>query len=529
MVCYCHPAGVNPVWAGNRPLLTLPSGGRVAVDRALLKLWQLADGRSLDETLAASQVENLGLTVGVTVAALACLADAGLLEREPVLSTPVGMPMSGAVESAPDAVAGPEACAEAEVQATQIPTARETETVSAVVVGYNSREWLAGCFNSLLLQSRPPDEIVFVDNASEDDSAAWTAEHYPQVLQVRLDRLQPLAAAYNRGIEQAVGAYILLLNPDVVLAPDALAVMMEVAQADPNPCAVAAKLRLMWAPAFLNGLGNVVGAWSWGTDSGLGHLDLGQFDDWIETPSVCFAAALAPRSLLIGEGQLDEGFPMYYEDSEWGYRLRLMGNKVLAAPQAVVYHAYSGRVPSGKVDSMAEHKLSRVVYGRLRWAALLLDERNRQRILRNYRLEDRLRMALSRLRGRRDYAQAIRQGWEEYQLHQDEIERRREMIQARRACPDQALFALQQAVPPPSIWRGLPLLTLDAVSVWYGPWLASGAARKLPEWQANPELPLPPSRPPGTIDRAIYILRHEGLAAMLERLAREWLWRAAQP
>ncbi len=516
MVRYHHPDGVSLAWAGNRPLLTLPTGGRVVVDRVLLKLWQLADGRSLDEIRTAAQVGNLAEildgTAGETVAALACLAEAGLLKRE--LGSGV-----------PDRRGRPVCLAEVAAQPAPLVIEGGTATVSVVVVGYNSREWLAGCINSLLSQTRPPDEVIFVDNGSEDGSTAWMVEQYPEVQQVRLDRLFPLAAAYNRGIEQATGTYILLLNPDVILAPEALANLADTLQSASSPGAVAAKLRLMWAPAFLNGLGNIVGAWSWGADSGLGHLDLGQFDDWVEVPSACFAAALVPRSLLSGDGRLDEGFPMYYEDSEWGYRLRLMGYKIYAAPQAVVYHAFSGRVPTGKVDPLAEQKLSRVVFGRLRWAALLLDERNRRRVLRNYRLEDGMRIALAWSRSRPAQARAIRRGRNEYQRCQGEIENRRKVIQARRACPDKALFTLQRAVPPPLIWRGLPLLTLDAV--WYGPWLASGAAREFPEWRANPDLPLPLSRPPGTIDRAIRILRREGLAALLERLAREWLWRAA--
>ncbi len=91
-----------------------------------------------------------------------------------------------------------------------------------------------------------------------------------------------------------MGSTILLLNPDVQVEPDAVAHLVHKAASNPRCAAVAAKLRMLWTPAFLNGLGNQVGAISWGTDIGLGHLDLGQFAGWDEIPSACFAAALIP-------------------------------------------------------------------------------------------------------------------------------------------------------------------------------------------------------------------------------------------
>ncbi len=133
-----------------------------------------------------------------------------------------------------------------------------------------------------LTQNYTPVEIIVVDNASIDGTADWMRENYPAVVLFELTKICSLAKALNMGIQNAAGEFIVLLNPDVKLDNDAIKQMVKVACENPSCAAVAAKLNLLWAPAFLNGLGNMVGAFAWGSDIGLGHLDLGQFDHWRE-------------------------------------------------------------------------------------------------------------------------------------------------------------------------------------------------------------------------------------------------------
>ncbi len=494
MFVYQISPGVSLVWQGKRPLWSLPQGGRVATDRRLAALWQQADGCALPAALQRAQA--LGLPPGESAAALACLAQAGLLERQgaPAAPRPEPPPVEG--------------------------------RISVVIVGYNSREWLPGCLESLRAQTHPPHEVILVDNASSDGSAEWLAHYAPEVRLLRLDALQPLSLALNWGTQMAQGDYLLVLNPDVVLEPHALAWML--AASAPGCAAVAAKLRFLWAPAFLNGLGNLVGALSWGTDSGLGWLDLGQFDGWAELPSACFAAALLPVAAYQAVGPFDEGFPMYYEDSEWGYRARLLGYTIRAAPQAIVYHAFSSRVPAGQPVELPALKLRRVVSGRLRWITRLLGPAAWLRFALGYGLEDGLRAGLALLRGRLALARAYVQAWGDFRRSLPELRPARRKLQAGRRIDDRVLFRPQQAVPTPLIWRGLPRLTWEAVQTCYAPWLAAHAAG-FPEWQGTGPAPLPPAAPPGWARRAVLIARLEGLAALLERLGRSLIWRLAKP
>ena len=450
---YCVPAGVQLSHAHNRPLLSTPEGGKVALDAALLALWQYANGRSLPEIERGFQADFA--SPHTIRAGLACLAEAGLLRREAVL--PPAAPAAGPVSGPP---------------------------VSAVIVSFNSREWLQECLPSLFEQTYAPLEVIIVDNGSQDGTLAWLAAYHTSVKHVRIYPPVSLSQAINRGVELATGEYFLILNPDIRMQKDALAEMVAVAQSDPGVAAVAAKLRLWWAPPFLNGLGNQVGPFTWGTDNGVGYLDLGQFDHWRELPSACFAAALVPKEAWQAVGPVDEGFPMYYEDSEWCYRSRLLGFKVLAAPRAIVYHAFGGRIPTGEVQALSPRKLRNVVYGRFRFAFKITGD-HFPHFLRNYCLEDWANF--TRRVVRRDWAsaRAYLSGWKDLLKDLPTLVRLGRALQRRRTVPDEQLFAIQRGMPMALTWNGLPELTWDLVLHYYSPLINSGRTRPMPEMTAS--------------------------------------------
>ena len=316
----------------------------------------------------------------------------------------------------------------------------------------------------------------------------WLKGHYPDITLIRLDAPQSFARATNTGIQAASGAYFFLLNPDVSLAADAVAQLVAVAEADPQCGAVGAKLRFWWAPSFLNGLGNRVGAFSWGTDNGLGHLDLGQFDHWEYLPSVCFAAALIPRPTWEKIGAIDERFPMYYEDTEWSYRARILGYSIRSAPKAVIYHAFGGKVPGGVESGLTPRKLRNAAYGRFRFSIKLLAS-NLFRFLRNYLAEDWSNFSHHLVRGEWPMMRAYLGAWGDELASLPEQLAHRKSIQAKRVIDDQALFALQRDMPMTFAWHGLPELTWDLLENHYLHLISSGRSRLMPEFESAQRRP----------------------------------------
>lgn len=432
----------------------------------MLSLWEKANGLDLDEILR----EFNFLDPKAVRAGLACLAEAGLLLR----TNEIGKRKELL------AVSG--------------------DLVSVVIVTYNSQQWLHDCLFSLSAQTFSPLEIIVVDNASRDDSAAWVEKNYPQVKIVRLPETRSLAFAINRGIEDARGKFFLLLNPDTTLAPDAIAEMVQRANENPRAAAIAPKLKYSWATAFLNGLGNYVGAFYWSTDNGLGHLDLGQFNGLSQVPSACFAATLIPRAAWVAVGNLDEDFPLYYEDIEWCYRARLYGHTVLAAPKAVVYHAMGRDQVQESTRSPDPSKLQAVVYGRLRFAAKLLKLPLLLRFTITYAVEDLAKSVLAIFQ-MQPFAIAARiAAWKHFLASTSTLSQQRKPISKKRILSDHELIHLGEGIKPPLTWRGIPELTWDLVSWHYLPLFLTRQTRPVPEFDEQ-ELSAPQGTNPATIKR----------------------------
>ncbi len=99
--------------------------------------------------------------------------------------------------------------------------------ISVVIPSYNAGRWLAASLDSILAQTRPPGEIVVVDDGSTDDTAALLATYRDRVRVVRGTHAG-LAAARNLGLAVARGDWIAFHDADDVALPDRLACLQAV-------------------------------------------------------------------------------------------------------------------------------------------------------------------------------------------------------------------------------------------------------------------------------------------------------------
>lgn len=108
--------------------------------------------------------------------------------------------------------------------------------VSVCIANYNGVGVLADCIESVLAQrGGTPVEIIVHDDASTDDSVAWLRQRYPNVELLAAAENAGFCTANNRMVAQARGEYVLLLNNDAALFPDALAALLEAARATVAP------------------------------------------------------------------------------------------------------------------------------------------------------------------------------------------------------------------------------------------------------------------------------------------------------
>ena len=129
--------------------------------------------------------------------------------------------------------------------------------LSVVIVSFNVRELLRGCLQALVPSSKfqvPSSgvcsvehetwnmELIVVDNASADGSAAMVQQEFPAVQLIVNTENRGYAAANNQGISAAHGRYVLLLNPDTVVLDEALANLVRFLDEHPRAGAVGGRL-----------------------------------------------------------------------------------------------------------------------------------------------------------------------------------------------------------------------------------------------------------------------------------------------
>ena len=95
--------------------------------------------------------------------------------------------------------------------------------LTIIIVSYNVRQYIDQCLQSVEKAMQGIDaEIMVVDNKSQDDTVAYIGEHYPRVRVIESGDNLGFARANNMGIRQSESEYVLLLNPDTVVAEKTL-------------------------------------------------------------------------------------------------------------------------------------------------------------------------------------------------------------------------------------------------------------------------------------------------------------------
>src|SRR3990172_7535201 len=106
---------------------------------------------------------------------------------------------------------------------------------SIIIVSYNTRDYLRHCLASINAQHGDlAVEVIVVDNASKDDSAAMVRAEFPHTVLVEPGVNTWFTGGNNLGVSYAQGEYILLLNADTLIQPGMLPTMIAYLRAHPN-------------------------------------------------------------------------------------------------------------------------------------------------------------------------------------------------------------------------------------------------------------------------------------------------------
>jgi GT2 family glycosyltransferase len=230
--------------------------------------------------------------------------------------------------------------------------------ISIIVLTYGNRDFVDACLDTLAQQTWKPLEILFVDNASRDDSAAVGRAAMERLeLPGRVMALEQnlgCAGGNNVGWRAAAGEVIVFLNPDTELQPDCIEQLVLPLLEDEKIGVTGAK---MYFPGgrIIQHAGGIVHPNGMTNHHGAGREDNGEWDVARDVDYVTGAALAMRRGLMEKVGGFDEDyFPAYYEEVDLCLRVRRAGFRVVYIPTAVLVHHES--VSVGK-ESGTLHRL----------------------------------------------------------------------------------------------------------------------------------------------------------------------------
>ncbi len=238
--------------------------------------------------------------------------------------------------------------------------------LSVIIVSWNVRDLLEGCLKSVfhsLRRTTARHEVIVVDNASSDGSQQMVRQRFPQVCLIANADNEGFAAGSNQGIAKATGRFLLLLNPDTIVADSAPQKLLSFMEHTPR--AAMAGPRLVFSdggfqhaafrfPSLLQAFFDFFPIHHRLAESRLN----GRYPRSLYASGQPFAVdhplgacMIVRREAVERVGAMDEQFFMYCEEVDWALRLKQKGWDVYCVPAAIVTH-YAGQSTQQSRDKM---------------------------------------------------------------------------------------------------------------------------------------------------------------------------------
>jgi hypothetical protein len=223
-------------------------------------------------------------------------------------------------------------------------------TIAVIVLNWNGKQDTLECLSSLSAIRYPHWIPIVVDNGSTDDSVSAIASQFPDVTVLQSKENLGFAEGNNRGIRYALeqGAEaILLLNNDTIVDPE---ILHAFAAGGKRGDVLGAKL---YSYREKNRLDHLGGKWDRNRAQfeliGKDLLDDGKsFEKMAPIDYVCGAALYAKKEVFDAIGLLEPAFFLYWEESDFCFRAKRAGFRVMTCPSAKVWHKGAASMTGAK-------------------------------------------------------------------------------------------------------------------------------------------------------------------------------------
>ncbi len=213
------------------------------------------------------------------------------------------------------------------------------EKVGVVILNYKVAPLVVNAVKSVLKSSYKNLKVYVIDNNSNDGVEDEMA-NFPEVKFIQTGDNLGYTGGNNIGIKKALEdrcEWVFLLNPDAEVDHNAIKILVERTKENDaqlsNPKIYFAGSKKIWFAGKKLDLLNVLGS-----HRGVDEQDSGKYDQEEELEDGTGCAMLVEAKVFEKIGFLDQDYFLYYEESDFIYRARKAGFKMMYIPDSIVYH-----------------------------------------------------------------------------------------------------------------------------------------------------------------------------------------------
>jgi GT2 family glycosyltransferase len=259
--------------------------------------------------------------------------------------------------------------------------------VSIIIVNWNTEALLRDCLSSIYEQTTNINyEIIVVDNASTDQSIEMVRHNFPTVKLIQNKENRGFAAANNQAIETAQGRYILLLNSDTIVLDKAIEKTFAFANTHPEAGATGCRVlnpdgtiqtTCFTFPSLLNMFLSFTYLYKFFPKNrffGREQMTWWDRNDVRQVDVITGCFMLIRREAIEQVGLMDESFFVYAEETDFCYRLKKNGWKVMFTPVGQIIH-FGGQSTAKIPVSMIIHlrlNILRFIKKHYRWPSHII-------------------------------------------------------------------------------------------------------------------------------------------------------------
>lgn len=222
------------------------------------------------------------------------------------------------------------------------------EKLAVVICNHNKGRAVTNCIRSVLasdgFDAGNPPRIFVVDNASDDDSETVIREQYGDAVSyMHSDTDLGSSGGLNLGIRQALAEgfpYICCLGEEITVEPDTLKIMVDYMASNPRTGLVGGKIYHGHMPHYIQQFGISVDFKHFRASTLFADTP-----DSADMPNIVYCDAIGSCGMMVSAdavakaGLMPEENFLYWDDTEWGYKIKNAGFEVVALGAAKLYHA----------------------------------------------------------------------------------------------------------------------------------------------------------------------------------------------